>query len=425
MPRYSLKFLLLLAAASAHAQDMTMKPNPKMTPQIRAALDIIKADNAWTVEQQRTICQIPAPPFKEMTRALEMKRRFEVLGYKNVRIDSVGNVIVARAGNGSWPTLVIAGHLDTVFPEGTDVRVKTTGTRMAGPGISDDCRGLAVVLAVARAYAKAHVATNGTVYFVANVGEEGPGNLRGTRYLFEHSLKGKIDAFITVDGASSAANITYRAVGSIRYKVMYHGPGGHSYGAFGTANPIHALGRAIAGIGDIEVPAAPKTTFNVGMISGGTSVNSIPYEASAQVDMRSESPEELQALNGKVLGLLSRARDAENIRWNATDAKRQISFTIDTIGVRPANSAQTEKSPIVVSATLAATQVGLKPVLGTSSTDANIPMSLGVPGIGITGGGSDGDSHALTEWYDDGTAGWLGPQWAALLVAIIAGVKPT
>ena len=425
MPRYSLKFLLLLAAASAHAQDMTMKPNPTMTPQIRAALDIIKADNAWTVEQQRTICQIPAPPFKEMTRALEMKRRFEVLGYKNVRIDSVGNVIVARAGNGSWPTLVIAGHLDTVFPEGTDVRVKTTGTRMAGPGISDDCRGLAVVLAVARAYAKAHVATNGTVYFVANVGEEGPGNLRGTRYLFEHSLKGKIDAFITVDGASSAANITYRAVGSIRYKVMYHGPGGHSYGAFGTANPIHALGRAIAGIGDIEVPAAPKTTFNVGMISGGTSVNSIPYEASAQVDMRSESPEELQALNGKVLGLLSRARDAENIRWNATDAKRQISFTIDTIGVRPANSAQTEKSPIVVSATLAATQVGLKPVLGTSSTDANIPMSLGVPGIGITGGGSDGDSHALTEWYDDGTAGWLGPQWAALLVAIIAGVKPT
>ena len=402
-----------------------MKPNPTMTPQIRAALDIIKADNAWTVEQQRTICQIPAPPFKEMTRALEMKRRFEALGYRNVRIDSVGNVIVERAGNGSWPTLAIAGHLDTVFPEGTDVRVKTTGTRMAGPGISDDCRGLAVVLAVARAYAKAHVATNGTVYFVANVGEEGPGNLRGTRYLFEHSLKGKIDAFITVDGASSAANITYRAVGSIRYKVMYHGPGGHSYGAFGTANPIHALGRAIAGIGDIEVPAAPKTTFNVGMISGGTSVNSIPYEASAQVDMRSESPEELQALNGKVLGLLSRARDAENIRWNATDAKRQISFTIDTIGVRPANSAQTEKSPIVVSATLAATQVGLKPVLGTSSTDANIPMSLGVPGIGITGGGSDGDSHALTEWYDDGTAGWLGPQWAALLVAIIAGVKPT
>ena len=425
MPRCSLNLLLLIVAASAHAQDMTMKPNPTMTPQIRAALDIIKADNAWTVEQQRTICQIPAPPFKEMTRALEMKRRFEALGYRNVRIDSVGNVIVERAGNGSWPTLAIAGHLDTVFPEGTDVRVKTTGTRMAGPGISDDCRGLAVVLAVARAYAKAHVATNGTVYFVANVGEEGPGNLRGTRYLFEHSLKGKIDAFITVDGASSAANITYRAVGSIRYKVMYHGPGGHSYGAFGTANPIHALGRAIAGIGDIEVPAAPKTTFNVGMISGGTSVNSIPYEASAQVDMRSESPEELQALNGKVLGLLSRARDAENIRWNATDAKRQISFTIDTIGVRPANSAQTEKSPIVVSATLAATQVGLKPVLGTSSTDANIPMSLGVPGIGITGGGSDGDSHALTEWYDDGTAGWLGPQWAALLVAIIAGVKPT
>ena len=401
-----------------------MKPNPMMTPAIRAALDIIKSDNAWTLEQQRTICQIPAPPFKERARGLEMKRRFQALGYSAVRIDSIGNVIVEKKGNGSWPTLVIAGHLDTVFPEGTNVKVTTRGTRMTGPGIGDDCRGLAVLLAVARAFVKANVQTNGTVYFVANVGEEGPGNLRGTRYLFEHDLKGKIDAFITIDQPDSVGSIAYHSVGSIRYKVTYRGPGGHSYGAFGTVNPIHALGRAIAAIDDITVPTTPKTTFSVGVISGGTSVNSIPFEATAQVDMRSESSDDLQALNDKVLRALSSARDAENARWHATDPKQQITVTIDTIGIRPANSAQTETSPIVVAATKAATQVGLPPVLETSSTDANYPMSIGVPAIRITGGGAGDGAHSLSEWYDDGPHGWLGPQWAALLVAIIAGVKP-
>jgi len=416
--------LMLAAQARAQSQDLTLTPNPTMTPRIRAVLDRIKADNAWTLEQQRTICEIPAPPFKEMARAREMKRRFVALGYTNARIDSIGNVIVERPGNGSWPTLVIAGHLDTVFPEGTDVRVKVKGTRMDGPGIGDNCRGLAVLLAVARGFEKAQLETNGTVYFVANVGEEGPGNLRGTRYLFEHELKGKIDAFITIDQPADPSWLTYRAVGSIRYKVTYHGPGGHSYNAFGIVNPIHALGRAIAAIDDISVPAAPRTTFSVSVISGGTSVNSIPFEASAEIDMRSESADELQRLNEKVLTVLARARDAENARWNATGGARQISLTIDTIGVRPANSEQTDKTLIVVAAAGAAAQLGFKAVLEASSTDANYPMSLGVPAIRITGGGSGGDAHALTEWYDDDTNGWLGPQWAALLVAIIAGVKP-
>lgn len=414
----------LVAVSESQAQDMSLKANPTMTPRIRAALDMIKADNAWTLQQQRTICEIPAPPFKEKARGLEMKRRFEALGYKTVRIDSVGNVIVERRGNGSWPTLVIAGHLDTVFPEGTNVKVKVSGTRMDGPGIGDDCRGLAVLLAVARAFAKANIQTNGTVYFVANVGEEGPGNLRGTRYLFEHQLKGKIDAFVSVDDGGPVGTITNRAVGSIRYTVTFHGPGGHSYGAFGTPNPIHALGRAIAAFGDITVPASPKTTFNVGVISGGTSVNSIPFAGSAQIDMRSESPEELDKVNAKLLDILARARDAENARWNATDPKRMISFTIDTIGIRPANSAQTETTPIVVAALMAAKQLGVSTAtFNASSTDSNIPMSLGVPAITIGGGGIQGDAHALSEWYDDGPNGWMGAQWAALIVAIIAGVK--
>ena len=186
---------VVLATPLAAQEDMFLRANPSMTPRLRAAVDLIKADNAWTLEQQRTICEIPAPPFKEQARGLEMKRRFESLGYRT-RIDSIGNVIAERPGDGTWPTLVVAGHLDTVFPEGTDVTVKTTGTRMKAPGIGDDCRGLAVLLSVARAYQQSKIENRGRVYFVANVGEEGPGNLRGTKYLFQHSLKDTVDAFI-------------------------------------------------------------------------------------------------------------------------------------------------------------------------------------------------------------------------------------
>jgi tripeptide aminopeptidase len=413
-----LSILLLAAAAPLAAQAA-------IHPRVQQALDRIKTDNAWTLEQQRTLCEIPAPPFKETARGLEIKRRFEALGYANARIDSIGNVIVEKRGAIAGPAVVIAGHLDTVFPEGTDVTVKTTGTRMAGPGIGDDCRGLAVLLAVARAFATSNIETNQTVYFVANVGEEGPGNLRGVRYLFDRELKGRIGSFISVDGAGEAGQITHRAVGSIRYTVTFRGPGGHSYGAFGRPNPIHALGRAIAEFGDITVPAIPKTTFNVGVITGGTSVNSIPFEGSAQIDMRSESEVELKKVDAKLMRILARARDAENARWKATDPNRRISFTIDTIGIRPANSAQTEKTPLVAAAVLAAKQLGVATTrLGASSTDANLPMSIGIPAITIDGGGRGGDAHALTEWYDDGPRGWLGAQWAALLVANLAGVRP-
>src|SRR5678816_2768858 len=229
---------------------------PTSNAKIRAALDILKADNAWTIQQQIELTQIPSPPFKEAVRAAEYKRRLEALGLRNVRIDSVGNVIAERKGVGTGPTIVIAGHLDTVFPEGTDVTVKRDGTKLRAPGIGDDDRGLAVVLAVARAFEKTGLQTNGTVYFIGDVGEEGPGNLRGTRYLFAKELKGKIDYFISVDG--TGLDIASRAVGSHRYRVSYKGPGGHSYGAFGIPNPIHALGRAIAAVSDIQVQAVPK-----------------------------------------------------------------------------------------------------------------------------------------------------------------------
>jgi tripeptide aminopeptidase len=390
---------------------------PAANSRVRSALDIIKADNAWTLDQQASICEIPAPPFKEAMRAAEYKRRFESLGLRNVRIDSVGNVIAERPGTGSGPTVLVEGHLDTVFPEGTGVKVKRQGPRMTAPGIGDDCRGLAVVLAVARAFEKAGVQTKGTVYFVGDVGEEGPGNLRGTRHLLTRELKGKIDYFISVDG--EGLGLTSRAVGSHRYRVTYKGPGGHSYGAFGIPNPIHALGRAIAAIGDLDVPASPKVTFNVGVIQGGTSVNSISGDATMEVDMRSESATELAVIDAKVQRILTNALAAENGRWPA-DARSRLTLTVDTMGIRPTGG-QADSARIVRAALDAAKALGFTSHTNASSTDSNIPISLGIPAITIDGGGSGSGAHSLGEWYDDGPNGWLGPQWTALIVAALAG----
>jgi tripeptide aminopeptidase len=408
--------LLLAALSPATAQTI-----PTTNARVRAALDIVKSDNAWTLQQQVELTQIPAPPFKESTRAAEFKRRLEALGLHDVRIDTAGNVIAMRPGTGKGPTVVLAGHLDTVFPEGTPVGVTRDGTRYKAPGIGDDDRGLAVVLAVVRAFEKANVQTNGTVYFVGDVGEEGPGNLRGMRNLFGHELKGKIDYFISIDDAD--LGIASRAVGSDRYRVTYKGPGGHSYGAFGIPNPIHALGRAIAGIADIQVPSKPKTTFNVGVIQGGTSVNSIAGEASMQIDMRSEDAASLAAVDAKIQQVLHAALAAENARWTGPRAaSAKLTMTIDTIGIRP-TGAQSDQAPIVLTALAAAKALGFTSSTSASSTDANIPISLGIPGIRIGGGGKGGGTHALGEWYDDGIEGWLGPQWAALIVASLAGVS--
>jgi tripeptide aminopeptidase len=414
--------LVLLALPIAAAPIAAQLPIPTSNPNVRAALDLIKADNAWTMQQQIELTQIPAPPFKESVRAAEFKRRMEALGYTNVRIDSVGNVIVERRGTGNGPTVVLAGHLDTVFPEGTDVTVKHDGTKLHAPGIGDDDRGLAVVLAVARAFAKTRIQTNGTVYFVGDVGEEGPGNLRGMRYLFGSEMKGKIDYFISVDDAG--LGIASRAVGSNRYRITYKGPGGHSYGAFGIPNPIHALGRAIAGIADIQVPTIPKTTFNVGVIQGGTSVNSIPFEASMDVDMRSEDAKSVAAVDAQVQRIAREALAAENARWKGPRAERaKLSLVIDTIGIRP-TGAQADTARIVQTAIAAGKALGFASTTGASSTDANIPISLGIPGIRIGGGGMDEGAHSLGESYEEGPTGYLGPQWAALLVAALAGVRP-
>lgn len=411
--------VVLIAGSSRSGQTQAV-PVPTQHPRVVAALDAIRADNAWTLDQQASICEIPAPPFRETARAAEYKRRFELLGLKDVRIDMEGNVIATRPGKGNGPSVMVAGHLDTVFPEGTDVRVTRQGTVMKGPGIGDDCRGLAVILQVAKSFDKAGVETDGTIYFVGDVGEEGAGNLRGVRHLMTKELHGEVDYFISVDGAG--LRVTSRAVGSHRYRVAFKGPGGHSYAAFGIPNPIHALGRAIAKISDIRVPAEPRTTFSVSVVSGGTSVNSIPAMGVMDVDMRSESVDALNSLDARVRGAILAALSEENARWSDATPASRLTVVIDTIGIRP-TGAQSDDALIVRTALDAGRSLGFAEPTEASSTDANLPISMGIPAIKIGGGGLGTGMHSLAESYDDTDRGYLGPQWVSLIVVALAKVR--
>lgn len=408
----------LIACAGAQPLTTTAPSTIATRPAVRAALDRMRADNAWTLDQQESICEIPAPPFGEARRAEEFRRRLVALGLSDARIDAEGNVIARRRGTARRPAVVLSGHLDTVFPETTDVTVTRQGTLMKGPGIGDDCRGLAVLLAVARAFASAGVQTQGDILFVGTVGEEGAGNLRGVRHLFTQEMKDSIDYFISVDG--TGLGLTSRAVGSHRYRVTYEGPGGHSYGAFGMPNPAHALGRAIAEIAELRVPREPKTTFNVGILEGGTSVNSIPGAAAMDVDLRSESPIALDSLDADFRAALARALEAEHARWPQSRVRLRV--RIDTIGIRPAG-VQPDTARIVRTALDGARVLGFTSAITAGSTDANLPMSLGIPAITMDGGGEGRGSHSLAEEYDDGERGWLGPQWAALVTLALVGVR--
>ena len=407
-------------ALAALAAPLGAQNVPANDPGIRRAFEAIRSWNAWILENQVSLCEIPAPPFKEEARGIEFRKRLIALGYPGTKIDAVGNVIAERPGKGGGPTVMIAGHLDTVFPEGTDVTVKQTGTRYEGAGIGDDCRGLAVILAVARALNEARIETRGTVILVGDVGEEGPGNLRGVREIFDNGYKGRIDQFISVDG--TGWDVTSRAVGSHRYNVVLTGPGGHSYGAFGNVpSAIHAMGRAIAHIGDIVPPSGIKTTYTVGVVTGGTSVNTIAPNASMEVDMRSESLDNLQAIDRMIREAVAKGVAAENARWPG--ARGAITAKFDTIGIRPVGRVvQTDSTPIVRVALEAAKALGVPAETGAGSTYSNLPMSMGIPAITIDGGGSGGNSHAAGEWYDDGPTGYKGPQWALLIVAALAGL---
>jgi len=395
-----------IVASAAFAQT----PNDLMqNPAVKAALAGAKATEAQTIEDQIRFCEIPAPSYKEEARGKELQRVFTQLGLRNVRVDKVGNVLGDYPGAAPHPNVVIAAHLDTVFPEGTNVKVRREGAILHGPGIGDDCRGLAVLVAIIREMRKSDVHTQGSITFVANVGEEGLGDLRGVKELFNTTLKGQIDNFISIDG--TGVHVTNVAVGSHRYRMTFKGPGGHSFGAFGMANPMGAMGRAIAKIQEIQVPRQPKTTFNVGTIGGGTSVNSIPFEGWMEIDMRSSDPASLADVDAKIQKAIDSSVLEENARWNKPG---QITVDKKLVGDRPAGNTP-ENSAIVRAGLAAATALGFNAGLGEGSTDSNIPMSLKVPAVTIGGGGRGREAHALTESFDT-TDAWQGTQHAMLLV---------
>jgi tripeptide aminopeptidase len=401
---------LWFLAAAAFAQDAARLADD---PKVKVALDAVQQNEPHFIDEQIRICEIPAPPFHEEVRARELERLFKAAGLQDVRIDKAGNVIGVRPGASPHPNLLLQAHLDTVFPEGTNVKVTREGTILKGPGIGDDCRGLVTMLGVIKALDDGKVETPGTITFAADVGEEGLGDLRGTKELFNTTLKGQIDKFISIDGLG--LGITTVGVGSYRYRVEFKGPGGHSFGAFGMANPIQAMGRAIAKIDNFEVPANPKTTFNVGRVGGGTSVNAIPFECWMEVDMRSSDKNSLEAVNTKFKAAVQEAVDEENKRWNG---RGPVTVSPELVGLRPAGSTP-QDSPIVITALAVTKLFGGTGRTGEGSTDANVPMNLGIPAITIGGGGRGSGAHALGETFDTKDS-YLGTQRALLLAVALA-----
>ncbi len=357
----------------------------------------LEAEHERTVLDTIHLTEIEAPSFQEATRAavfMEMARAHRL---SDLEIDAEGNVTGIRRGIGNGPLICIAAHLDTVFPAGTDVTVRREGTKLFAPGVGDDTRGLAVLLAWLRAMDAARIRTRADILFVADVGEEGRGDLRGMRHLFQKGrYKDRISAFITVD-SPDMGRIATGGVGSKRYRVTFSGPGGHSYGAFGLVNPMYAMADAVTRLSRLDVLKQPKTTFSASVTGGGTSINSIPDSVWTEFDLRSESAKELGRLNDSFLELVRAAVTAEN----TTRSTRMgaIKADIAQIGDRPAGSTD-EACDLVRMAHAAITAHGFRVGFGASSTDANIPMSLGIPAIKIGSGGTGGRAHSLEEWID-------------------------
>jgi tripeptide aminopeptidase len=387
--------------------------NLNANPLVKRSLDMIEADDEQTLKDQIAICEIPAPTFREKARAEYYMHQLAASGLNHVEMDSTGNVFGILQGTGFGPKLLVAAHLDTVFPEETDVKVRHVNGKRYAPGIGDNSRGLAALLSVVRGFRDSQVKPAGDIVFCGNTGEEGLGDLAGIKAFFRDNTD--IDGFIAIDGIG-CKDIAYLATGSRRYEVMYRGPGGHSFGAFGVPSAIHAMGRAIAKISDLRTPANPKATFTVGVVSGGTSVNSIAAEATMLLDIRANATKELMELEAQVLEAVRSAKDDENRRWQ-TD-----SITVDAklIGDRPAGS-QARDSVIVQAACGSIQALGNTPYLqGPVSTDANIPIALGIPAICLGGGGLGGNAHSPDEWYENIDA-HLGPQSIFLTILGLAG----
>jgi acetylornithine deacetylase/succinyl-diaminopimelate desuccinylase-like protein len=384
---------------------------------VAEALEIVIALDARAQEELVYLTEIPAPPFQEEERAEAFAELLESAGADSVRLDEVGNVLAFRKGRVGNRTVVLGGHLDTVFPEGTDVTVRLRGDTLFAPGVGDDTRGLVVVLTVLRTLERAGLTTDANLIFLGSVGEEGLGDLRGVKHLFRDGGP-RVDAFIEVDGGG-LAGIVNMGLGSIRYRVTFRGDGGHSWGAFGLVNPAHALGRAIqrfAVVADSLTETGPRTSFNVGRLGGGTSINSIPFEAWMEVDMRSESPESLERISGAFLAAVERAVDGEN------QFRRDgpvVEVDVEQIGLRPSGEID-PSTPLVQRAMAVTRYFGEEPRLSRSSTNSNIPISLGVPAVTIGRGGAGGANHSPGEWWLN-QEGYKAIQRALLILLFEAG----
>ena len=366
--------------------------------QFKAAATELDAERDRINDETIRLTQIPAPPFKEGERARTYAEMMRQNGLQEVTTDGIGNVIGMRPGRQhDLPVLVVSAHLDTVFPEGTPVTVRREGTRLLAPGVGDDSRSLAVLLGFVRAMDKAGIRTRRDIVFVGDVGEEGQGDLRGIRYLFEHDPRAKhAAAYITMD-SSGSQDITTIGVGSKRYRLTFAGPGGHSYMAFGLVNPLVALSNVVTRLYSLQVPTSPKTTYSASVVGGGVSVNSIPSEVFLEIDLRSADAGELAKLDTELHTIVDRAVSEENSTRDTS--KGRITVSYNKIGDRPAGHTD-EKSPLASGAADAARAFGYTPKFIAVSCDANIPMSLGIPALGIGSGASGGREHSPDEYID-------------------------
>jgi len=367
------------------------------SPAVGRALRFFETNADAITEEQIRICSIPASPFGEQERAEYLSQKFQELGLDEVEIDEEGNCLGLIRGASRSPLVVASAHLDTVFSKDADFTVVRRESRLFAPGIADDGCGLAALIALAQVIQTEQIPLEGSLLFVGTVGEEGEGNLRGVRHLFTKGRwASKIDAFLSFDGPG-VDRITHRALGSRRYRVEFNGAGGHSWGDFGVPNPVHAMGRAISRLAGYPAPKEPRTSFNVGRIEGGTSVNAIPRSATMEVDLRSAAEGELQRLDAFFRRAMRDAVDEENARRRAGDPL--LKLRLNLTGERPTGETPVD-SPLVEIALEATKILGFEPRLDQSSTDSNLPISMGIPAITLGAGGTSGASHTLDEWYD-------------------------
>jgi tripeptide aminopeptidase len=382
-------------AASQSTSQSALQSHLPSGPKIRAAMDWFAAHRAWIDDEQARLTEIPAPPFQESERAAAVKVLLSAVGLE-VSMDKTGNVIGLLRGASDKEIVILSAHLDTVFPPGTDVKVHRDKSRMTAPGISDNGSGLAALVAVARALHEARIQPQRTILFVADVGEEGEGNLRGMRAIVD-AYRERLKAVIVMDG-SSIDHVTTKALASRRMEVVISGPGGHSWSDFGIPNPISALIRGSVRFINTRVPTNPRTTFNLGEIAGGTSVNSIPHEARLKVDLRSESDDELIRLETALRDCVG-AGVRDEMEASRDRSKGKLEWKLDLMGSRPGGELA-PNSPLLGTLRAADEAVHNQSRLERASTDANIPLSLGIDAVSIGAGGNGGGAHSLQEWYE-------------------------